>query len=699
MPAFREIMTRRTILSLLAAPGVRIGYRDYPRCLPDHLRELAQRSYLARNRELAKLTNAPTIRARQQWVRETFWKLAGGKPEPTPLNPRTLGTIERDGYRIEKILYESTPQFHVPANLYIPSSGKPPYPGVLFQMGHTPNGKAADTYQRCCQGLARLGYLVLAFDPMGQGERIYYPGSSLHRTRLQSSDDEHTTPGKQMLLMGDTCMRLQVWDAVRSLDYLAAHPLVDPKRLASTGQSGGATVTMLLAAVDDRLAAAAVMMGNTENVACANFNPPGSTDDAEQNLVGGGPLGFDRWDLLYPIAPKPLLFEVSAKDFFGTYSPSYLTSGWEEYGKLRGVYEKLGAGGRIAWRETPLPHGLSYDSRLAVYNWFGRWLKGESKEIAEEPPVQAERDETLWVAPSGSVVKSFGGKTPFQLNKQRAIERSPAPLEELVGARRPDSGLRAAILRRVPSRGLDIEAVEVNSDSKVWVPAWLFLARQGDPGKPVVLVLDPAGRNGGWHEGELYQSMALQGYPVCVADLRGIGDLAPEFGRGSPHYARPHEDEENYAWGSLILGAPMLGQRVTDILAVVHALANYQPLAGRKIRIAAQGKLTPPAVFAAALDPRVASLYLSGGLISYRSIVESESYSHSFANFVPGLLRHTDLPELIARLAPRPVTLAGSVDATGAPAPEDVMKAVHRAAGNVRIVSRAEWSPAAIVGI
>jgi dienelactone hydrolase len=683
---------------MLAAPGVQIGYRDYPRCLPDHMRELAQRAYLARNRELAKLTNAAAIRARQKWARETFWKLAGGKPEPTPLNARSLGTIEREGYRIEKILYESRPQFHVPANLYIPSSGKAPYPGVLFQMGHTSNGKAGDTYQRCCQGLARLGYVVLAFDPMGQGERIYYPGSSLQRTRLRSADDEHTTPGKQMLLVGDTCMRMQVWDAVRSLDYLAAHPLVDPKRLASTGQSGGATVTMLLAAVDDRLAAAAVMSGNTENVACANFNPPGSTDDAEQDLVGGGPLGFDRWDLLYPIAPKPLLLSVSAKDFFGTYSPSYMTNGWEEYGKLRGVYEKLGAGGRIAWTETPLPHGLSYDSRLAVYNWFGRWLKGESKEITEEPPVQPERDETLWVAPSGSVVKSFGGKTPFLLNKERAIERSPAPLEGLLSARRPDSGLRPAMLRRVPSRGLDIEALEVNSDSKVWVPAWLFVARKSDPAKPIVLVLEPNGRNGGWYEGGLYQSMALQGYPVCVADLRGVGDLAPEFGRGSPRYTRGHEEEENYAWGSLILGAPLVGQRVTDILAVVQALGNYQPLAGRKIRIAAQGKMTTPSVFAAALGARVDSLYLSGGLVSYRSIVESENYSHSFANFVPGLLRHTDLPEVIAGLAPRPVTLAGSVDALGRPATQGVVNAAYKAAGNVRIVAHGEWSADAMVG-
>src|SRR5439155_10982724 len=141
------------------------GYRDYSRCLPDYLRELAQRAYLARNRELAKLTTPAAIRARQKWVHETFWNLAGGMPERTPLNARTLGTVERQGYRIEKVLYESVPQFHVSANLYIPATGRAPYPGVLFQMGHAGNGKAYDSYQRCCQGLARLGYVVLAFDP------------------------------------------------------------------------------------------------------------------------------------------------------------------------------------------------------------------------------------------------------------------------------------------------------------------------------------------------------------------------------------------------------------------------------------------------------------------------------------------------------------------------------------------------------
>ena len=147
--------------------------------------------------------------------------------------------------------------------------------------------------------------------------------------------------------MGDTSTRLQVWDAVRSLDYLAAHPHGGPASgWPPRASPAAARCTMLLMAVDDRLAAAVVCSGNTENVACANFNPPGSTDDAEQNFVDGGPAGFDRWDLFYPFAPKPLLITVSDKDFFGTYSPNYISNGWEEYRQAaQRVYERLGRAG------------------------------------------------------------------------------------------------------------------------------------------------------------------------------------------------------------------------------------------------------------------------------------------------------------------------------------------------------------------
>ncbi len=439
-------MTRRNLLQALAAAALPVraqqtkpnivGYREYAKCLPDAIRALAEEAYNRRSAQIRKLTTAAAIQERQRWARETFWKITGGMPERTPLNTRTTGAFEREQYRVEKLVYQSRPDEWISANLYIPKNGTAPFPGVLFQMGHTDNGKAGDTYQRCCQGLVQLGFVVLAFDPMGQGERIHYLSADAPSTRLPSADDEHTVAGKQMLLVGDTAARMQTWDAVRSLDVLASHPLVDPKRLASTGQSGGATITMMLAAVDDRLACAAVSSGNTENFACANFHPPGSVDDAEQNLVGAGPLGFDRWDLLWPIAPKPLLILTSAKDFFGTYSPNYEDNGLEEYGRLEAAYRVLRKPNHLHRFESPLPHGMSYVMRLETYRWLTRWLQ-DGRKVDQEPPVAPEPDRTLWATESGSVVRSLNSKTPFQSSHEKASSittpSKPADLRKLFG--------------------------------------------------------------------------------------------------------------------------------------------------------------------------------------------------------------------------------------------------------------------------
>jgi len=695
MPAVLAL-ARRPARSQSDFPGV--AYREYARALPDFLRGLAARANEERNREIAKLTSPAAIHQRQQWVRETFWKLAGGMPQRTPLNARTTGSFERRGYRVEKLVYESVPDFPVSANLYIPTSaGAPPFPGVLFQMGHSPIGKADDAYQRCCQGLAKLGYLVLAFDPMGQGERIYYPDSSGHKTRLGNPDSEHTVPGKQMLLLGDTATRLQVWDAVRGLDVLSAHPLADPKRLASAGHSGGGTLTMLLAAVDDRLAAAAVLSGNSENVACANFNPPGSTDDAEQNLIGSAPLGFDRWDLFYPFAPKPLLISVSDLDFFATYSSEYVRNGWEEFQKLSAIYERLGAADRLAWAGTPLPHGLAYDTRMQVYNWFARWLQRDTAPVAAEPAAEPETEQTLWVSETGSTVRSFHSETPFTLNRARQAAVRPAPLDQLVAAERPPAGLQPAVLGRAAWRGIAIEALEVPSAPRVWLPAWLYLPASLDATKPVLLALEAAGRDMRWNEGELYPALAQRGYAVCAADLRGIGDLAPEVGRGSSHYARAHAGEEDYSWASLIFGRPLLGQRVTDILALAAALRAHPQLRGLSLKVAASGRLAAPALFAAAMDPAIAGMYLCGGLVSYRNIVETEDYRAPFANFVPGILRHTDLPEIAASLAPRRVCLAGTLNAAGKTMDVSAVLAVYGEHRHIVVRREATWDLAALV--
>ena len=619
-------MLRRDFLG--AALATRVEYRDYPRSLPDYLTRLARQAYEQRNAALSACATADQFRRRQRWARDTFTRLTGldQQKERTPLRVETQGGFERPGYRVEKIRYESRPGFFVSANLYLPQSGSAPYPGVLFQCGHSTIGKAADVYQYCCQGLAQLGFVVLSFDPMGQGERRWYP-------HLPSADDEHNQAGRQLILAGETATSMQTWDAIRSLDVLESHPLVDKKRLASTGNSGGGTTTMFLAAVDDRLAAAVASCPISENYACANFQAPGSVDDAEQDFLLAGPEGFDRWDLFYPLAPKPLKIVVSAKDFFGTYSPRYLESGREEFAKLQRAYQALGRPSHLDWYETPVPHGLSHDLRMQVYGWFRQHLQGISQPLAEEPAVRAETEADLRVGLPADAL------TPQRIARQIAPPAKAAPkadLEKLLAFEKPIARMTAK--GSVRSRGgIQIEACEIESAAGVFLPMWRFVPAQPKSSPPLVLV-QPGGRNAQWAEGALCQNLALKGRTVLAPDLRGIGDLRP----------RGYVDE-TYAWASQMLGRPLLGQRVTDLVAVMRT-------AGAAVDLAASGAMVVPAIFAAAMEPaRIRHLHLNGGLPSFRSILDSPEYTEPFANFLFDILRHTDLPELLAAIANRGV--------------------------------------------
>jgi len=717
-PGAKTDMTRRDLLgSTLLYPVLKLAgspdvtsstqanfsgtkFGDYSKCLPDYLAMLAREYTAKRDAALDGLTSASQIQARQEYVRDVLWQLIGGREQPTDLKAKTIGQLKRSGYRVEKVVYQSRPDLFVSANLYVPERGSGPFPAVLFQSGHYWEGKAYPSYQRCCQGLVQLGFVVLAFDPMGQGERINYLDSTGTGSRLSSCDAEHTVPGMQLILLGDSSTRFQLRDAIQSLNYLLSLPYVDGKRVASVGHSGGGTLTMLLAAADDRLSAAAVCMGNIENVIGSPFRSPGATDDAEQNFVYAGPAGFDRWDLFYPFAPKPMLIWPSDRDFYATYSPDYVRNGWNQYRRLKQVYETLDRGDHLAWSDTPLPHALAYDSRMLVYNWFNRWLKGQNSPITEAPTVKPETASDLWATESGSVVRSLNSATPHSLIRAARIRRSPAALEQLLRISR--SGEIASVTRigGVNSRNVQVEALEVASEPTVRLPAFLMVREKISVRKSVLLVFDEIRHDRLWFNPEVDQVLSDGSPVICSAEVRGVGALIPEFSPGAADYESWHEQEENYAWGSLALGKPLVGQRVTDILALVAALSSYPITKGRPIYVAALGKLTVPALFAAALEPAIQGLYLAGGLVSFQNLKEAEVYKHPFANFVPGLLNHTDLPDIAAAIAPRKIVLAGTVDAEGRTVNGAALRAIYleaNRAGNLSVAPKPEWSAEALL--
>src|SRR5947208_1261619 len=128
--------------------------------------------------------------------------------------------------------------------------------GVISPCGHSTNGKAAAAYQILHINLAKRGFVVLTYDPVGQGERSQFWDAARGRSRFNLTCGEHAVLGNPLYLLGTSLARYRIVDGMRGLDYLAARPEVDPRRLGCVGNSGGGPLTAYIAALDPRVLAA-----------------------------------------------------------------------------------------------------------------------------------------------------------------------------------------------------------------------------------------------------------------------------------------------------------------------------------------------------------------------------------------------------------------------------------------------------------
>ena len=430
---------------------------DYSRDLERYLIRVTNELGAKRKEALEAIQGRDAFVAHQKSLQQQFWKMLGGPFDKTPLNPQITGTLQRDGYRIEKVIYESRPQLYVTVNLYVPEGRSGRLPAILGPLGHSNNGKAWRSYQRLFANLARKGYVVLAYDPFGQGERIEYPGAHPGESKL-SGEGEHEFAGQRLILLGVNFSLYRAWDGIRGIDYLLSRPEVDPERIGCTGQSGGGAMTQFLVALDDRIRAAVVSEGNTENIAEANLEPPGSADDPEQNIVPSLAQGLDRADLLHIFAPRPLLITITTHDIGNTYSPEYVSGTVEQLEELKRSYNLLGAPDQVALVATAQQHGYTYEQRRAAYGWLNRWL--ENKEADDhEVAAPVEPDEALLCTKTGFVATSLGGETGPLADQETRGHHQPAAcrvfprgiaFERTPGARTPGQKRRHPVHAAVP---------------------------------------------------------------------------------------------------------------------------------------------------------------------------------------------------------------------------------------------------------
>ena len=199
----------------------------------------------------AAVDSASALAVRGRELRAGLIAAVGGFPETRcALNAQTVATVQRDGYKVEKVLFESWPGVHVTANFFLPDnpSFAAPYPAVILPCGHSTNGKGSDAYQRGCVLAAKAGLACLIYDPFDQGER--------YQTSRRNSCADHNRVGALAALLGGSMARFRIWDGMRAIDYLESRPDVDSSRIGCMGNSGGGTMTSLLMAVEPRLKAA-----------------------------------------------------------------------------------------------------------------------------------------------------------------------------------------------------------------------------------------------------------------------------------------------------------------------------------------------------------------------------------------------------------------------------------------------------------
>ncbi len=606
----------------------------------------------AANARKANLHTACAVEAYQAAARADLADVFGAWPEAGDLNAQTTDTLDRTGYSVEKVLFESLPGFWVSGNLYVPD-GEGPFPGLVQFCGHDSAGKANQTYQAFAQSAAKLGYICLTVDPIGAGERKQVPSTPV---------EEHRLMGQQLPLVGKSLAWLQTWDAMRAVTYLLSREDVDSDYIGAVGNSGGGTQAAWLIANDDRVTMGAVscavhtFLGNCENELYA---------DAEQTpprLLG---LGLDYDDVLATFAPKPLLLIGQKLD--AIFDDRHLR---EVHRRLVRIYELLGVPENLRLYVGPGSHGFSYDGRQEAYRWFNRAAFDDDDPVTEPTP-SYETEADLKCTTTGNVNDLAEAVTLVDLMQSWAddcaTERGEPTGDDLKQRVRdvlclpePESTpphyrvwqhYYPWTVAEYPKDWAAIYAVE--TEPGILVP--LYHNSSGSLGFPLQPVtpetrcllfvphlsadqeLATAARSA-----LVNTIVSAEGSaPLFAVDLRGFGELKPHLGvgLGPENYCAQHAD---------MLGEPMLGRMVHDILRCIDLLAAH----GYVVHLAASGFGSIAGSLAALLHPAVVDVTLLNALTRWHACARAEPDEMAWPqSMLPmGALLKFDLTDVYAEL-------------------------------------------------
>jgi cephalosporin-C deacetylase-like acetyl esterase len=665
--------------------------------------------YDKRSAEVAEIKTSQEWSDRQKLVKEKLQQIIGSFPEKTPLNARVVSVIKKDGYRIEKIIYESFPGFYVSGILYVPEKVKGKVPAILNVIGHNQESFRNELYQVINYNFVKKGIMVFAIDPPGQGEHVQNFDTKVNFSSVGYSVVEHNYFGNYAFLSGYSCAKYFIWDGIRAIDYLVSRKDVDPERIGMTGWSGGGTVTNFVAAVDDRVKAAVPCSWANANKRLLETK---AASDAEPTLYHSFKLGIGVEDLIELRAPKPTMLVFVSRDEYLS-----LQGARESYAEAKRAFSALGAADNLTLLEDDSKHWLTPKIRLAMYNFFMKNLnvKGDPAEIEAEVLPR----EQLNVTPTGQIATYLGGEMIFDVNRKIA-EKQVADLkkariedkdhlEKVKNAALQLSGYedfkhtdnQLLINGRYQRNGYTMGKYAIEVNDEYAIPLLLFIPDDGKENHPAVIWLNPKGKAADALAGGEIEKIVKKGYVVAAVDLLGTGEVKNTAGR-----------EHTDSYTALLTGRSIPGIRAANIVRIARALAANPSVDAANIGVLGIDELCIPAIYAASFDKEIKNIILTGSPASYSSVAlnrdyrlgftvrENGGYWHpyevDFTWGVGGALTAFDLPDLIATVAPRRVLISGMKNQMMQPAdkqlveieteyPVSVFKS-QNASGNIKVL-------------
>ena len=657
------------------------------------------------DRAFAECKDAEGLKKLQEEIREKWIASFGGFPERTPLNPVFGATLERDGYSVTKVRYESQPGHHVTALLYRPDTraGMPAPPCILMPCGHNLEGKAALPYQRAARLAAQMGFVVLSYDPIDQGERFQIEGYD-----SEDSCIAHNATGARAALLGWNTARFRIWDGIRSIDFLATLGYADAGNVGVMSYSGGGTLTSYLMALDPRVKAAAPACFITSlRDHCAHTGP----HDAEQNFFGQLDYGLNHTALLMLRAPGlPVCVASVREDFFpiaGT--EATLAAAMRAYANLgvTGIdLTKPAFDSPLGFIDAPGKHDWTEGMIQGSLAWMRAKLMGDKDALPYDiaklrglafKPKDSEgllTEEETFVTPTGSVLDLPGNRTTFDLMRDqlKRMDRTAmsdryrhpgtydgattwrvigqrAAIEKVLNFDRfPVEKARAEILSETTLDGgvKEIRQVlRVNHGEGMTnaVPMITFIPKKIKQ-SPVILLSQ---RNKYSLEREVTERLK-DGRPVIILDVIGTGEIG-QVRKGS-YNLEGKDTNENVAMMLYLLGRSIIEFQTREILAAIDTLSR--PVKGASVGlIACSENLIIPIKHACAYDSHGGYIYTlnprgrkaSERVLSWREAITSEPEKrfgdfnspnfkgdgkphYLFSNTIHGALRYYDWTEL-----------------------------------------------------